>query len=73
MFKLPFLQSPCAQNSKYRKPGNLMIESLFKNWFVDRKKSKMIGDSITDELASKKSNIQFYYTNDNLDKIVNKW
>ena len=61
------------KNSKYRKPGNLMIESLFKNWFVDRKKSKMIGDSITDELASKKSNIQFYYTNDNLDKIVNKW
>tara|TARA_B110000503_G_scaffold134348_1_gene213186 strand:+ start:27 stop:1229 length:1203 start_codon:yes stop_codon:yes gene_type:complete len=47
--------------SSYRKPGNLMIENLFSNWEIVRNKSFMIGDSVTDELAAKKSRLYFEY------------
>ncbi len=49
------------KNSKFRKPGNLMIESIFKSWDVKRSKSFMIGDKKTDLLAAKKSKLKFYY------------
>ena len=42
------------KNSKFRKLGNLMIESIFKSWDVKRSKSFMIGDKKTDLLAAKK-------------------
>lgn len=45
---------------KFRKPGNHMIEAIMKIWPVDRKKSILIGDSIVDKEASKKSKIRFY-------------
>jgi D-glycero-D-manno-heptose 1,7-bisphosphate phosphatase len=47
--------------SKYRKPGNLMIEKIFLEWDIIRNKSFMIGDSISDELAAKKSKLYFEY------------
>lgn len=47
--------------SKYRKPGNLMIEKIFLEWDIIRNKSFMIGDSISDKLAAKKSKIYFEY------------
>ena len=50
-------------NSKFRKPGNLMIKKIFKNWFVDQKGSFMIGDKRTDLLAAKGASIKFYYKN----------
>ena len=58
--------------SNFRKPGNLMIESLFTQWNLDRKKSLMIGDKITDMKAAKKSNIKFFYVEKNLLKQVKK-
>jgi len=54
------------KNSQYRKPGNLMIESIFKNWYVDRNKSLMIGDMIKDKKAANKSKIRFFYAENNL-------
>ena len=60
------------KNSKYRKPGNLMIESLFKRWDIIRSKSIMIGDQKKDELASKKSNIKFQYAENNFYNQVKK-
>ena len=54
------------KNSLFRKPGNLMIEKLFCNWEIDRKKSFMIGDAKTDKTAAKKSRIYFEYPNKNL-------
>jgi len=58
--------------SNFRKPGNLMIESLFTQWNLDRKKSFMIGDKITDMKAAVKSNIKFFYVEKNLLKQVKK-
>lgn len=60
------------KNSGYRKPGNLMIESLFKRWDIVRNKSIMIGDQKKDELASKKSNIKFQYAKTNFYNQVKK-
>ena len=53
------------KESGFRKPGNLMIESLFKNWDIQRKTSFMVGDKKSDYLAAKKSNLKFYYANEN--------
>ena len=47
--------------SKFRKPGNLMIESILKKWNIEKNKSFMIGDQKIDEICAKKSNIKFYY------------
>ena len=49
------------KNSKFRKPGNLMVKKIFKNWFVDQKKSFMIGDKNSDKICAKKSNLYFEF------------
>ena len=49
-----------------------MIESLFKSWFVDKKKSFMIGDKLSDYKAAKKSNLDFVYTSKNINKNIKK-
>ena len=54
------------KKSSFRKPGNLMIETLIKKWKVDKNKSFMIGDSKKDFLASKKSKLYFEYAHNNL-------
>lgn len=54
------------KRSNFRKPGNLMIESLFREWFIDRKNSLMIGDKKKDFDAAKKSKIKFIYYSKNL-------
>ncbi len=63
------------KNSKMRKPNNLMIKKIFRNWDIDRKKSFMIGDKKSDFLAAKKSKINFHYAGANffqqIKKIVN--
>jgi len=61
-----------SKKSNFRKPGNLMIESLFKEWNLNRKKSFMIGDKITDEKAANKSKIKFFYARKNLFEQVKK-
>lgn len=54
------------KNSKLRKPGNLMIEKLFSEYNIIRKKSFMIGNSLTDKLAAKKSNLYFDFPEKNI-------
>jgi D,D-heptose 1,7-bisphosphate phosphatase len=54
------------KNSKYRKPGNLMIEKIFSEWDLIRKKSFMIGDKPSDKLAAKKSKLYFEYPENNI-------
>ena len=49
------------KKTAYRKPGNLMIKKILKNWNIDLKKSFMIGDRKSDELAAKKSNLYYEY------------
>jgi D,D-heptose 1,7-bisphosphate phosphatase len=49
------------KNSLLRKPGNLMIKQLLKNWPIDKKNSFMIGDQKSDKLAAKNSNLHFEY------------
>jgi D-glycero-D-manno-heptose 1,7-bisphosphate phosphatase len=58
--------------SGYRKPGNLMIEELFKDWNIIRKKSFMIGDSLSDETAATKSKLYFELVKPNLYEQVKK-
>ena len=49
----------------FRKPHNGMINSIFKEWHINRKKSFFIGDKITDKLCAKKSKIKFFYAKNN--------
>ncbi len=51
---------------KCRKPSNLMVQKIFKNWFIDKKKSFMIGDQIKDEICAKNSNLYFEFAKQNL-------
>ena len=54
------------KKSKYRKPGNLMIKNLFNKWPIIKKKSFMIGNTKSDEIAALKSNIKFEYVKRNI-------
>ena len=58
--------------SGYRKPGNLMIKKILKKWNVNLKKSFMLGDQRSDELAAKKSKLYFEYVQDNFYSQVKK-
>jgi D,D-heptose 1,7-bisphosphate phosphatase len=60
------------KKSDFRKPGNLMIEELFSEWNIIRKKSFMIGDSSTDRLAAKKSRLYFEYPKNNIYNQIKK-
>ncbi len=49
------------RKSSLRKPGNQMIKNILRNWLVNKNKSFMIGDKISDELCAKKSKVYFSY------------
>lgn len=49
------------KNTKLRKPGNLMIKNSIKKWKIDIKNSFFIGDTIKDEVAARKTGLEFYY------------
>ena len=57
---------------KFRKPGNLMIETILKKWNVKLSSSFMIGDKISDYQCAKKSKLKFYYYNKNIYKELEK-
>ena len=44
-----------------QKPKNGMLESLIKQWLINRTRSIFYGDKISDELAANKSDIKFRY------------
>ena len=60
------------KNSGFRKPGNLMIESLKRKWDIDVKNSFFIGDQKKDYLAAKKSKLNFYYFKKNILSVIKK-
>ena len=49
------------KKTNLRKPGNGMILKAFKEWKIIKSKSFLIGDSITDLSAGKKSGIDSFY------------
>ena len=48
-----------------RKPGNLMIKEILKNWDILMNKSFMIGDKISDKMCAEKSDLYFEFAKDN--------
>ena len=52
--------------SLYRKPGNLMVENIKKNWHLNLNKSFMIGDKLSDKKCAEKSNLNFHYPTENI-------
>jgi D,D-heptose 1,7-bisphosphate phosphatase len=59
-----------CRDSNFRKPGNLMIKKIIKNWGIKSSKSFMIGDSISDKIAANKSFIHFEYVEKDILKQV---
>jgi len=53
------------KNSQFRKPGNLMIKNILKDWDVLLNKSFMIGDKMSDQICAKKSNLYFEFAKSN--------
>ena len=51
--------------SGFRKPGNLMIKEILKNWDILINKSFMIGDKISDKMCAEKSDLYFEFAKDN--------
>ena len=60
------------KKSNLRKPGNQMIKNIFNKFMIDKKKSFMIGDKISDKICANKSNIKFYYTQENFKTLIQK-
>ncbi len=60
------------KRSSLRKPNNQMIKNIFKNWLIDKRKSFMIGDKISDKKCAHKSELKFYFAKDNFYEQVKK-
>ena len=53
-------------NCLCRKPNNLLIKNIFKNWSINKNKSFMIGDKFTDKICADLSRLKFFYYSSNL-------
>ena len=60
------------KTTNLRKPGNQMIKNILNKFIIDKKKSFMIGDKISDKKCANKSNIKFYYNEENFKVLVKK-
>ena len=60
------------KKTNLRKPGNQMIKNIFNKFLIDKKKSFMIGDKISDKKCANKSNIKFYYNEINFKNLIKK-
>ncbi len=49
------------KNCQCRKPKNLLLKKAISNWNIDKNKSFMIGDQVSDMICAKKSKIKFFY------------
>lgn len=58
------------KKSPLRKPGNQMIKNILNKWLINKSKSFMIGDKLSDKLCAKKSKISFSYAKENFYKQV---
>ena len=54
-----------------------MIRNIFKNWDINKKKSFLIGDQISDKICAQKSKLKFFMAEDDfyyqVKKIHNKY
>ena len=60
------------KKTNLRKPGNKMVENIFKKYLIIKNKSFMIGDNLSDKLCAKKSGLNFFYAKDNFDSQIKK-
>jgi len=60
------------KKTNLRKPGNQMIKNIFKKFIIDKKKSFMIGDKISDKKCAKKSSIKFYFAEENFKTLIKR-
>ena len=60
------------KKSSLRKPGNKMIKNLISSWLINKKKSFMIGDKLSDKQCAVKSKIKFEYASKDFFKQVKK-
>jgi D,D-heptose 1,7-bisphosphate phosphatase len=51
-----------------RKPGNKMLKEIIIDWNLNIKKSAMVGDKISDKLASVKTKVNFFYSDKGYEK-----
>ena len=69
---------PKAKIKKYkkitslRKPGNKMIKNIISKWLINKHKSFMIGDKLSDQQCALKSKLKFEYASENFFKQVKK-
>ena len=49
-----------------------MIKNIFNKFIIDKKKSFMVGDKISDKKCAEKSNIKFYFATENFDTLIKK-
>ena len=56
------------KNCSCRKPKNQMIKNILSNYNIDFKNSFMIGDQLSDKLCADKSNLKFFYVENDLFK-----
>ena len=69
---------PKAKYKKYRKksllrkPNNLMVKNILNTWIVDKKKSIIIGDKISDLKCAEKSNLYFEFVEKDLLQQIKK-
>lgn len=54
------------KKSSLRKPGNLMITQILKQWVINKKISVMIGDQVKDKKCAEKSNLNFKFVEKDL-------
>ena len=58
------------KKSSLRKPGNQMVKNILKKWLIVKRKSFMIGDKYSDKNCAKKSNLLFFYSENNFYKQI---
>ena len=60
------------KKSNLRKPDNQMIKNILDKFIIDKRKSFMIGDKISDKKCADKSKIKFYYATENFKALIKK-
>ena len=60
------------KHSSMRKPGNKMIKNITNSWLIEKKRSFMIGDKLSDKKCAKKSSLNFYYSSKNFLKQIRR-
>ena len=49
-----------------------MVKNILRKYLVDKKKSFMIGDKVSDKKCAQNSNLKFEYAKNNFESLVKK-